>query len=67
MNVWESVFLQSRVNNGTYDEDGLPQLHWDWPKGTWLQSRLYFLRERRNVLSLKPSPNVTDSDERGAM
>jgi hypothetical protein len=38
MNGWESIFYQSPVNNGRYDEDELPQVNWDWPSGTWLQS-----------------------------
>jgi uncharacterized membrane protein YbhN (UPF0104 family) len=40
VNVWESVFTQSRANAGYYDEDDLPYHTWDWPKGTWFQARL---------------------------
>ena len=38
MNAWESIFLQSRVNDGYYDEEDLPQLCWGWPKDTWFGS-----------------------------
>jgi hypothetical protein len=44
---WELIFLQSRVNHGAYDGDGLPAQNWDWPRGTWFQERLYYLRARR--------------------
>ena len=67
MNAWKSVFLQSRVNNGYYDEDRLPQLKWDWPKGTWLQSRLYHVRDHEPALSLKSTRKMADGDEMRAM
>ena len=67
MNAWESVFLQSRVNDGYYDEDTLPQLKWDWPKGTWFQSRLYHVRDHQPALSLKSSRKMTDGYEMRAM
>jgi len=63
MNAWKSVFLQSPVNDGHYDEDRLPQLAWNWPKGTWFQVRLYFIRERQPVMSFKSRPKVTHSDQ----
>jgi hypothetical protein len=53
MNAWESVFLQSPVNDGCYDEDDLPQTIWPWPKGTWFQSRLDHVREYEPALRLK--------------
>lgn len=37
---WQLVFLQSRVNGATYNGEVLPRLSWDWPKNTYLQSRL---------------------------
>jgi hypothetical protein len=45
MNAWESIFLQSPVNSGHYDEDELPQQNWEWPKGTWFQGRLDHVRD----------------------
>jgi hypothetical protein len=44
MNSWELIFTQSRVNNGAYDGDRLAGNHWQWPKGTWFQTRLRYLR-----------------------
>ena len=44
MNGWELIFVQSRVNNGVYDGDRLPGQNWQWPQGTWLQTRLRYLR-----------------------
>ena len=55
MNAWESIFNQSRVNNGYYDEDELAQQNWKWPTGTWFQARLNYVREREPVLRLKSS------------
>jgi hypothetical protein len=45
MNAWKSIFLQSPVNSGHYDEDELPHQIWDWPKATWFQGRLDRVRE----------------------
>jgi len=45
MNAWQWVFLQSRVNNGFYDGDELAEYYWKWPKGTWFQTRLEYLRD----------------------
>jgi hypothetical protein len=44
MNSWELIFIQSRANNGWYDEDALPTYVWAWPKETWLKKRLRELR-----------------------
>ncbi|HEY1371087.1 MAG TPA: hypothetical protein VGH50_01345 [Candidatus Binatia bacterium] len=44
MNSWELVFLQSRANDGWYDEEALPSHIWAWPEGTWLKRRLRELR-----------------------
>lgn len=53
MNTWESIFIQSPVNDGYYDEDDLPQQNWEWPKGTWFQSRMDYLREHETIPNLK--------------
>jgi hypothetical protein len=53
MNAWESIFLQSPVNDGCYDEDDLPQRNWEWPRETWFQTRLEHIREHEPVLSRK--------------
>jgi hypothetical protein len=44
MNSWELIFRYSRVNSGSYDGDQLPVQIWDWPRGTWFQTRLRHLR-----------------------
>ena len=49
MNAWESIFAQSPVNDGIYDEEDLPHLRWDWPSATWLQARRNFLRETQKA------------------
>ena len=53
MNAWESVFIQSRVNDGYYDEEGLPEQAWQWPKATWFRGRLYKVREQEPTAVLK--------------
>jgi hypothetical protein len=54
MSTWEAIFSQSPVNEGFYDEQQIPQLHWDWPRKTWFQSRRDFLRDHEQN-SLKTS------------
>ena len=65
MNVWSSIFFQSRVNDGRYDEDELPQFNWEWPSGTWFQSRLNYLRyhEAQNI---KPRRKLARESEQHA-
>jgi hypothetical protein len=53
VNTWESIFTQSPVNDGYYGEDDLPQLNWEWPKGTWFQGRLDYIREHESILNVK--------------
>jgi hypothetical protein len=67
MNAWESIFRQSRVNDGYYDEDKLPQLKWDWPKRTWFQGRLDHIREERQPFGVTGSRNLGQSDEMATM
>ena len=45
MSSWQLIFQQSKVNNGTHDGDRLPAQSWHWPRETWLQTRLRYLRE----------------------
>jgi hypothetical protein len=61
MNAWETIFSQSPVNEGYYNEQRLPQLHWGWPRGTWLQSRLDFLRDQTLVGAVKSSRKLKES------
>jgi hypothetical protein len=53
MNAWESIFLQSPVNDGCYEEEDLPQLNWQWPSETWFQNRLDHVREHKPVRRLR--------------
>ena len=61
MNIWQSVFSQSRANHGHYDEDRLPEFRWEWPKGTWFQMRLDYARENEPVWSLKSSRKLQEN------
>ena len=53
MNAWESIFVQSPVNEGHYDENELPHLNWNWPKETWFQTRLNRIRAHQLAASLR--------------
>ena len=44
---WQSIFLQSKVNGAAYNGEQLLGLNWEWPKGTFLQRRLEYLRKYR--------------------
>jgi hypothetical protein len=41
---WQQVFLQSKVNGAPYHGDRLSGHNWNWPKDTYLQRRLRYLR-----------------------
>lgn len=53
MSSWQLIFQQSKVNNGAYDGDRLPAQSWHWPRGTWLQTRLRYLRESNGTYAKK--------------
>jgi hypothetical protein len=61
MSTWETIFSQSPVNKGYYNEEGLPQAHWEWPKRTWFQSRLDLIRENDRPRPLKTSRKLEES------
>ena len=63
MHVWEAIFRQSRVNDGYYDEQCLPQSKWDWPTGTWFQTRLDRLRERAPISGFRAVGKSGGADE----
>jgi len=63
MKAWESIFRQSRVNDGYYDEDKLPQLKWDWPKGTWFQARLDYILDRHQPFASEAGKIYPQSNE----
>lgn len=41
---WQQVFLQSKVNGAPYHGDKLSGNNWQWPKDTYFQRRLTYLR-----------------------
>ncbi len=53
MNAWEAIFTQSPANSGYYEEDELAQGYWEWPRHTWLQDRLEYIREHELTMGLK--------------
>jgi hypothetical protein len=57
VNAWQLIFLQSKVNNGTYNGELLPAQNWDWPQETWFQKRLHALRaaQRQVLKEIKPA------------
>ncbi|HEY7713690.1 MAG TPA: hypothetical protein VIE90_04255 [Candidatus Binatia bacterium] len=61
MSTWETIFSQSPVNKGYYNEEGLPQAHWEWPKRTWFQSRLDLIRGNDRPRPLKTSRKLEES------
>jgi hypothetical protein len=58
MDIWETIFTQSPVNDGYYDEETLPHLRWEWPRATWLQARREYLRQHQTTLTGKSSRAV---------
>ena len=58
MNMWEAVFSQSPVNDGYYNGEKLPQVHWGWPRGTWFQARLDYIREHEKAGNLKTTKKL---------
>lgn len=68
MNPWQLMFLQSKANDNVYHGDSLATYHWAWPRGTWFQNRLSYLRRRRwdelgNAL-IEDISIVSDSSQR---
>jgi hypothetical protein len=55
---WQLIFQQSKVNNGPYDGDRLPAQNWHWPQGTWLQTRLRYLRKGNGTYSKELSEKI---------
>lgn len=63
MNAWESIFEQSRANKGYYNGDELAQRYWEWPRGTWFQSRLEHVREHEPLTGLKTLKHFLPADK----
>ena len=55
---WQLIFRQSKVNNGAYDGDRLPTQNWNWPRGTWFQTRLRHLRGGRGQYTKLPKQSL---------
>ena len=51
---WQLIFLQSKVNGATYNDEKFPGSNWDWPKDTYLQRRLH----RIKFSGLLKAPNI---------
>lgn len=49
MTLWQLIFSQSKVNNSLYERDKLAIHNWLWPRGTWLQKRLRYLRKKQQI------------------
>ena len=58
MSYWQRIFLQSKVNSGAYDGDRLPRQNWDWPRQTWFQERLRYIRNRHHAHKPKDRPRL---------
>ena len=64
---WQRIFLQSKVNGALYSGEQLLSFNWSWPKNTYLQHRLQYLRQYRssdeaadlNISSAKARPAST--------
>jgi hypothetical protein len=48
--LWQRIFLQSKVNGASYHEEQPLGGNWSWPKDTYLQSRLQYLRKSSDEL-----------------
>jgi hypothetical protein len=58
LTYWQGVFLQSKVNGGSYTGEALPGQVWSWPKNTYLQRRLQL---RQNLTDNGPYLTQRDS------
>jgi hypothetical protein len=45
---WQRIFLQSKVNGAPYSGEELLPFNWSWPKNTYLQHRLQYVRRYRS-------------------
>ena len=67
MSTWESIFTQSPVNDGYYDEQDLPHQRWQWPNATWFQARRDFIRERNQPAVAKSARRIRNIYEMRTM
>lgn len=64
MSSWQLIFCQSRVNDGVYYGDQLQGQNWQWPQGTWLQTRLRSMRRGVIRKSVEAASTRTGAVER---
>jgi|SRR5215470_10051224 len=64
---WQRIFMQSKVNGAAYQGEQLSGFNWNWPKNTYLQRRLEYLRKYRSsdeLVNLNPAvASVTSRQE----
>lgn len=63
MDLWESVFTQSPVNDGYYDEDELLHQRWEWPKETWFQARRDLVRVQKQLVAANTGRRMEKVDD----
>lgn len=44
--AWQVIFYESKLYGGEYRGESLPTQAWEWPKTSWLKSRMELLREQ---------------------
>lgn len=54
---WQAIFLQSKVNGAPCRGDQLPRHHREWPKNTYLQCRLRYVRESQTFQGKASDPS----------
>jgi hypothetical protein len=51
--AWLSTLFENPIR-GDYESDELPQQNWQWPKDTWFQGRLDYVREHEPRRRFRP-------------
>jgi len=51
LSFWQLIFLQSKVNGAPYQGEQLRLYSWEWPKDTYLQRRLRYIRGSQTLQS----------------
>lgn len=46
---WQRIFSLSPINGGMYFGEHLPPSRMTWPRSTWFQRRLDYLRENQKL------------------
>jgi hypothetical protein len=46
LGIWRRIFLRSTVTGAAHVGDQVPSRYWRWPKDTYLQRRLEYLKRR---------------------